>query len=138
MKRNVLQKMFFFFVSLDFFTYQLNFYNFFNFESSLTLHLVCLRVSNCFFPFFWLLWKLKHIAGPNVLRIATEGTFFRQSFLRVSNEISPLLVTRVLSDNLWNISKNVLLVVCPKTLMRRRKAAMSEHAPDYNFSGFFS
>ena len=92
--------------------------------------LSCFRVSS---PFFFLVLiqmlsmlitvnKLKYMTclGPHASQITTKETLLTQIFFGVTNEISPALVTSILSSNLWNIGKKCL-PDRPKTLKKRRK-----------------
>ena len=92
--------------------------------------LSCFRVSS---PFFFLVLiqmlsmlitvnKLKYMTclGPHASQITTKETLLTQKFFGVTNEISPALVTSILSSNLWNIGKKCL-PDRPKTLKKRRK-----------------
>ena len=66
--------------------------------------------------------KLKYMTclGPHASQITTKETLLTQIFFGVTNEISPALVTSILSSNLWNIGKKCL-PDRPKTLTKRRK-----------------
>ena len=66
--------------------------------------------------------KLKYMTclGPHASQITTKETLLTQIFFGVTNEISPALVTSILSSNLWNIGKKCL-PDRPKTLKKRRK-----------------
>ena len=92
--------------------------------------LSCFRVSS---PFFFLVLiqmlsmlitvnKLKYMTclGPHASQITTKETLLTQNFFGVTSEISPALVTSILSSNLWNIGKKCL-PDRPKTLKKRRK-----------------
>ena len=54
--------------------------------------------------------KLKDMAynTSHASRIVTEKTIFAQTFFAVSSKISPILVTRFLSNEWWNIGKKLL------------------------------
>ena len=66
--------------------------------------------------------KLNHMSyhGPPVLWMATNGILVMEFLFNVPNDMSPLLATRALENNLWNLGKK-LLPVRPKRLTRKKK-----------------
>ena len=87
------------------------------------VQVACFWVSDCFLCFFWILWMLGTVSKlvmSQVSRVATDGTTFTQASFRVSNEISPILVTRFLDKNYHKLEKR-LLSFRPKITTRRKK-----------------
>ena len=118
-----------FFLSKNFFLFPKTFSPINSISLSSESWIFCHIPSCLFLLLFRMLWmlvivyKLKHMTcrGPHVSGITTCGTFLTDFFFfSAFNEISPELVTHILSSNIKNINKK-LWSVRPKALTRRTK-----------------